>query len=307
MARATLRNQRWWAPAFSVNLRPFAKTKRQRYGWQRGIFAFPPNRLPEQQWFRVTDYLWQPLPAAPVPPGILEAPVYFPFIARSGSAVAEVPLNFPRRGRYTQEKLGLATRFPFSFVSKTRPVNFQREILVYPPVEQTDDFFRVLPMITGEFEVFVRGRGNNLYLIREHQPEDSARHVDWKATAKTGALKVREFTREDERKVRVIFDNAAPAAVNEAAYEKSIALAASLAWYFARSETEISFASPGYRGNDVYGFLSDLALVQPQRGPSLLGDLEFTDDYNVIITAEPHGSIPTTLWSCSYFLFMREV
>ena len=41
-------------------------------------------------------------------------------------------------------------------------------------------------------------------------PEDSARHVDWKATARTGTLKVREFSREDERKLRIVFDNSAP-------------------------------------------------------------------------------------------------
>ena len=63
------------------------------------------------------------------------------------------------------------------------------------------------PLITGEFETFARGRGDDLYLIREYMPEDSARHVDWKATAKSGSLKVREFSREDERKLRLVFDN----------------------------------------------------------------------------------------------------
>jgi hypothetical protein len=162
-------------------------------------------------------------------------------------------------------------------------------------------------MITGEFEVFVRGRGNNLYLIREHQPEDSARHVDWKATAKTGALKVREFTREDERKVRVVFDNPAPGAVSVAAYEKAISLAASLAWHFARSETQLSLRSSNYSGGDVYGFLSDLAIIEPALGGSVLTRLPLTEDYNVVITPQPHGSIPTSLWACSYLLFMQEL
>ena len=85
-----------------------------------------------------------------------------------------------------------------------------REILVYPPVEPTDEFFEILPLITGEFETFARGRGDDLYRIREYMPEDSARHVDWKATAKSGSLKVREFSREDERKVRLVFDNPSP-------------------------------------------------------------------------------------------------
>ena len=96
---------------------------------------------------------------------------------------------------------------------KTRRINLAREIIVYPVVEPTDQFLEVLPMVTGEFESFVRGRGYDLYRIREYMPEDSARHVDWKATARTGNLKVREFSREDERKLRIIFDNPAPGAL----------------------------------------------------------------------------------------------
>src|SRR5437016_8391388 len=98
----------------------------------------------------------------------------------------------------------------------------------------------ILPMITGEFEVFVSGRGHDLYRIREHLPEDSARHVDWKASARTGSLKVREFTREDERKLRVVFDNPAEGTIDKPAYERGIALAASLAWHFAGENTELS-------------------------------------------------------------------
>src|SRR6202008_1191511 len=114
---------------------------------------------------------------------------------------AELELGFERRGRYRQESFGLATRFPFAFLTKTRRVPLQREIIVYPPVEPPEELFAMLPLITGEFETFSRGRGSDLYRIREYMPEDSARHVDWKATAKSGSLKVREFSREDERKL----------------------------------------------------------------------------------------------------------
>ena len=90
-------------------------------------------------------------------------------------------------------------------------MNLTREMIVaYPVVEPTEQFLEVLPMVTGELESFVRGRGYDLYRIRDYMPEDSARHVDWKATARTGALKVREYSREDERRLRIIFDNPAP-------------------------------------------------------------------------------------------------
>jgi uncharacterized protein (DUF58 family) len=237
---------------------------------------------------------------------IFNSSVYFPYIPARGTGTADVELNFPRRGRYVQDGFGIATRFPFSFLTKTRPVTLQHAILVYPSVEPTEAFFEVLPMITGEFEAFVRGRGYDLYRIREYMPEDDARHVDWKATAKSGALKVREFTREDERKLRIVFDNPAPGAVDEKAYENAVALAASLAWHFAGEATDLSFAAPGYSGSpDIYDFLSCLALIEPASEESILEKLQVTDDYNVILTARPRGSIPTRLWNSSYFIFLE--
>jgi len=310
MARLSLENSRRGMPAFSVSVAPPKPLKPQRVlRWRRSIFAFPARRPVERQWVRWPD--WSIEFAAPEPPDpgrgrVFDTSVYFPYIPSRGTAIAEVELNFPRRGRYVQEGFGIATRFPFSFLVKTRPVALRHSILVYPSVEPTEDFFEVLPMITGEFEAFVRGRGYDLYRIREYMPEDSARHVDWKATAKSGSLKVREFTREDERKLRIVFDNPAPGVVDEKAYEGAVALAASLAWHFAAEATDLSFAAPGYAGSpDIYDFLACLALIEPAAQPSVLEKLQVTDDYNVILTARPRGSIPTRLWNSSYFIFLE--
>ena len=100
--------------------------------------------------------------------------------------------------------------------------------------------------------------------IREYMPEDSARHVDWKATAKSGSLKVREFAREDERKLCIAFDNPEPGAISERAYEKAVDLTASLAWHFSTQEAEVSFAIPGRpRTRDLHEFLAWLAVIEP--------------------------------------------
>jgi uncharacterized protein (DUF58 family) len=130
--------------------------------------------------------------------------------------------------------------------------------------------------------------------------------VDWKATARTGALKVREFTREDERKLRIVFDNPRPGAVDTLGYEQAVALAASLGWHFAAGETDLSFAGAGYSGAaDIYEFLAYLARIEARASDSILDKLQVTDDYNVILTARPRGSIPTRLWATSYFIFLE--
>jgi uncharacterized protein (DUF58 family) len=243
------------------------------------------------------------------PDAIFRSSIYFPFISARSVAHADVDLAFPRRGFFVQEGFGLATRFPFSFLVKTRTVLLNRELVVYPSVEATDEFFQVLPMITGEFEVFMRGRGFELYRIREHMPEDSARLVDWKATAKSGSLKVREFTREDERKLRIIFDNPAPGSVSDNDYESAVALTASLAWHFSELRTQLTFVAPGYRksssqSDEIFDFLKYLALVRPTYGVNALSDLRPSPDYNIVVTARPRGSLPTKLWASSYFVFM---
>ena len=146
-----------------------------------------------------------------------------------------------------------------------------------------------------------------VYRIREYMPEDSARHVDWKATAKSGSLKVREFSREDERKLRLVFDNPGPGVLAPVAYERAIALAASLAWHFANEDADLSFAAQAYQGEgDIYKFLAYLALLEPHAGSSIIDTLPVTGDYNIVLTCRPRGSVPTALWNRSYMIFLGE-
>jgi uncharacterized protein (DUF58 family) len=143
-------------------------------------------------------------------------------------------------------------------------------------------------------------------------PEDSARHVDWKATAKSGSLKVREFAREDERKLCIQFDNPEAGIISEAAYEKAVDLAASLAWHFSTQEAEVSYVIPGRpRTRDLHEFLAWLAVVKPV-GAKEAGDplhelsRDAFDEYNIVVTARTRGTVPTALWNSSYFVFVGE-
>jgi uncharacterized protein (DUF58 family) len=306
LGRIVLRNPRRWLPSFSVSVVPVRKDgAAKHWQWMPTTFAVPPGRPREKQWMRFRDYKLRRVSNTEALPGIFEGAAYFPYVPAGSELKADLELRFDRRGSYRQKTFGLATRFPFAFLTKTRHVPLVREIIAYPRVEPADEFFEVLPMITGEFETYVRGRGDDLYLIREYMPEDSARHVDWKATAKSGSLKVREFSREDERKLRIVFDNPGEGVVSEKAYEDAVALAASLSWHFAGQNTEISFVSQGYSGEpDIYCFLAHLAVAQPQALPSVIEGLRPSDDYNIIVTTRPRGHIPTALWACSYFVFI---
>ncbi len=302
--RVNLINPRLWMPAFSVKIfTPEDKKKKQRgWEWRRTEFIFPRRR----QWLKLPDYVLRKKGPPPWQPKILTRAVYFTYVGPRSSAGVDLELAFPRRGHYTQEGFSLATRFPFSFLVKSRKVRLERDLLVYPALLDSDDFLELLPMITGEFVSFVRGRGSELYRIREHTPQDPARFVDWKATAKTGSMKVREFTREDERRLRIVFDNPEPGRVSPPAYERAVSLAASLACHFNGENVDLSFDGSGYDGGlHLEDFLRYLATVQPdRRDVTFLDALPVSQDYNVILTSRKPGSLPSALWFSSYVIYM---
>lgn len=306
VGRFLLRNASSWMPSFSVRVVPARRKPAQRWRWEAYTFGWPRHRPPEQQWVRLPDRRLRRVAEETDRP-ILQRAVYFPFLMPRQELRADLELVFPARGRYREENFGLATRFPFAFLTKTRRIALEREIVVYPAVKLAEQFVQVLPMMTGEFESFVRGRGYDLYRIRDYMPEDSARHVDWKATARTGALKVREFSREDERRLRIIFDNPRPGALDDAAYERAVGVAASLGWHFHDEDVDLSFVAPGLTpGADVFGFLHYLALVAPQEATPVFNRLRPGEDYNVIVTARDRSLIPAALVSSSYVITIRN-
>jgi uncharacterized protein (DUF58 family) len=319
VARIALHNPRRFLPSFSIRVVPARTEKekkpRKQWQWEPATFAFPQNRAPENQWVRLRDWRVKRVEVTPPAPGIFDGMIYFPYLPPGADLTADLELRFDRRGRYCESSFGVATRFPFAFLTKTRDVVLEREILVYPPVEPPDELFEILPLVRGEWESFVRGRGSDLYRIREYMPEDSARHVDWKATAKSGSLKVREFSREDERKLCIVFDNPAAGVISSPAYERAVNLAASLAWHFSSQDAEVSFVVPGHdRSVDLHEFLAKLAVIKPHTDPQAVPvsqagrlqdvDLGSTGEYNIVLTARPRGSLPTALWNCSYFVFL---
>jgi uncharacterized protein (DUF58 family) len=328
--RILLRNSRRFLPSFSIRVLPARKekTRGKQWRWEPTTFSFPQNRPPDQQWLHLRDWRVRRVFMTPPAPGIFDGMAYFPYLPARTELVAELDLLFDQRGRYCESSFGVATRFPFAFLTKTRQLGLQHEILVYPPIEPTEELLQILPLIRGEWESFVRGRGSDLYRIREYMPEDSARHLDWKATAKSGSLKVREFSREDERKLCIIFDNPPAAVISEASYERGVNLAASLAWHFSSQNVDVSFIAPGLTYSDnLYEFLSVLAVIRPEQDPQpsadklavgsqtgsslrseTLAHLTEKDpsEYNIVVTAIPKECIPASLMQSSYFLFLNE-
>jgi uncharacterized protein (DUF58 family) len=261
------------------------------------------------------------------PAQILAKPVFFPYIPRQTAARQKVELAFARRGVYRQDAFGVRTKFPFGLFEKTRRIDSPMEIVVYPHVEPAEQFYEILPLLSGEMESYFRGRGHDLYALRDYQATDSARFVDWKSSAKTGSLKVREFTREDERRLILVLDplvgppRASPgefgSTERDEQFERAIALAASIAWHFHEINAVMQFrtdrnTTPMASAPEIiYDVLRELAFLQPDEsavGGAFLDDLvSEADVFKIILTSRSQGSIPSALWSSSYFIFMDSL
>ena len=253
------------------------------------------------------------------PTEILTRPVFFPYVPRISVVRQKVELRFPQRGIYRQDAFGIRTRFPFGFFEKTRRVESNMEITVYPPVEPTDQFYEVLPLLSGEMASHFRGRGHELHSLRDYQSTDSGRLVDWKVTAKSGRLMVREFAREDERRVMLVLDpciGKVMAAESVARFERAVSLAACIAWHFNEIHSVMQFRTGSYStpmapaGEIIYAALRQLALVQAEMseaGAFLEGLTSEREIFKIILTARAQRSIPAALWSSSYFIFIDRL
>jgi len=221
---------------------------------------------------------------------VLPAGVYFPLIPASTTVEAPVEVRFPKRGAYRQNGFAFSTSFPFGFLEKSARVTLSRETIVYPAIDPQPGFDDLFLGIAGEIETHYRGLGKDFYRIRPYEAFESARHVDWKASAHVGSLQVREFAREEEQTVEVFLDRDI-ALEFDRWFEHAIDCCAFLCWRLAARDTAIHFRSQGFElrhpiDGDIYTILKYLALVNPQRGKALEPPLE-ESSYQIVFTPSP--------------------
>jgi uncharacterized protein (DUF58 family) len=313
--KVALRNHKRLLPSFSISVDGLA---------------------PEMQmsWFARLSGAVRHKHRSPVESGsVLRHSAYFPLVQPGETRSELVSQSFPRRGRYGLEGYRISTRFPFGFFLRGERVRADGEILVYPAIKAVPSYFHLLPFLPGRLEGLHPGQGENLYSIRKYQPGESARVVDWKATAKTGDIMAREYSREEESKFCLILDTLIdPSAVESGAeqFEKAVSLAASLAGNFSEEGAELEFLEPGEyipRGTGIehlYRILRALAVIAPRPAPpTMSSDLreEFSGImsaselqqalsdkvFKIIITSKARGSFSSSVWRSSHVVYFSEL
>ena len=214
---------------------------------------------------------------------------HFVHIGRNSTDEAKTEHIFPHRGRLLIKDFELSTKFPFGFFRHRRRLPARAaELIVFPKIEEVDIELETNPMNAGNHSAGRRGTGIDLLALREYQPHDDLRRIDWKATARTQALTVREYANEDEKRVTVIFDTSIPKTdetqslrkkieseqdgkpvVASELFEAGATIAASILARFADDGAEIQLVIDGDAGefglgrSHLYEAFRRLALAEP--------------------------------------------
>lgn len=232
------------------------------------------------------------------PPLVRRTLDYFLNVPRRKSVENRVEHVFENRGRFIIKDFELSTGFPFAFFRHRRRLPAQEvEIIIFPKVSALEEELDNLPLEIGKFVVSKRGAGQDLLSLRDYQPNDDFRSVDWKATARSNRLIVREYAAEDEKRITIFLDSRVNKSTEEKSktlrerieeeqkggqlstsskrFEDAIAKTASLLSHFTDELAEIRLITGDERGNfqagtpHLYDNLKRLATIEPKFGDEI--------------------------------------
>lgn len=296
----TVHNTKRVLPSFSIVVEARSRAEDQRRG--RGLARFQRQRF------------------------VRRVLAYFMYVPHGAKVEQRVEQQFERRGHVVVTGFEISTRFPFGFFRLRRRLRARDvDLVIYPKPRPVGDELHLLPIDAGQTPGARRGAGHDLHSLRDYQPQDDMRHIDWKATARLRQLVVREFTEEEERRVHIAFDTRIAPGADEsgARFEDGVAKAASLVAHFTDERAELALTLGDEQGRygtgreHLYDCLRRLALVKPSTEtsaptnnrpdfwqriappPSASGD-----GYVILITAAPPGTIPANVWRKSHVIYI---
>jgi uncharacterized protein (DUF58 family) len=215
----------------------------------------------------------------------LREDMYIPLVPAGATVTETAPLYFKKRGEYKNKTFWFSTRFPFGFTYRRAHVRLEEQVLVYPSIDPQPGFELLLAGISGDLQTHQRGRGHDFYRIRPYIADESSRHVDWRATAHTGELQVREYARDQDQAVTLFLDLDTG---DFEWFERAVDCCAFLVWRLAEKGVRVHFMTQRWSPEDasVYDILKYLAVVEPHRGLKLAIPHEYT--LQIAISTRPN-------------------
>ena len=157
-------------------------------------------------------------------------------------------LRFPRWGVYRLGRLGLAAFDRLGLFVFERELPASRLLRVYPREERLREIVRPrdTQAYVGNLVARQKGEGIEFADLRLYQPGDRVRRVNWKATARRGALVVNEEHPERNAAAVLLLDSFAEARLGAAGtLDQAVRATAALAGAYLRRRDQVGLLSFG--------------------------------------------------------------
>lgn len=140
---------------------------------------------------------------------------FFLKISPSSAQVAAYRRTPARRGRDRHTGFRIATRFPFGLFEKSREVEAEGELIIYPAV----DAVRLTSEESGRRDGGVgangRGSGDETYALRPMRQGDDPRDIYWRKSTVRDQLILRERSRETRPDIEAVIDPVRPTGTSD--------------------------------------------------------------------------------------------
>ncbi len=146
-------------------------------------------------------------------------------------------------------------------------------------------------LMAGQYHSVFKGRGMDFDEVREYQPGDEVRRIDWNVTARTGVPHIKKYVEEREMTVMLLVDASASGgigSVSQSKRELAAELAAVIAFSAIRNNDKVGLLlftdgaerhiPPGKGRKHVLRIISEVLSYQPaSRGTDLASALRHVD------------------------------
>jgi uncharacterized protein (DUF58 family) len=197
---------------------------------------------------------------------------YFIKVLPGKMVKGSVPYCFKKRGSYKLKGFRLSTHFPFGLFLKSRMVECSREVIVYPPIKSLQTSNIKGKALHDKAIRLIKGRGGNLRNIREYIPGEDSRAIHWKSSAKSSRLLLKEFEKEEGKRVTIVLNNTKGPEKDsrfDDLFEKSVEFTASIVSSLISSGYSVGIQTLQEKipcregGESLYRIMNLLAVIEP--------------------------------------------
>ncbi len=169
----------------------------------------------------------------------------------------ELPVRCTKRGKYIASDADIMTHTLLFRRRYSKGIGTEAVLYVYPKMTQVSEIMTVCESMLGTLQCAKRLYEDPFAFrsIRDYTMDDPMKSINWKASARTGALMVNTFDSVRSQKAMIFLDVEDRGILRyEDLVEESIALAATLMRRLLRQHIEVGFA---YNGDSRQVFLPE--------------------------------------------------